>query len=39
MRSYKFEVFTVSIEKNIRKGIYQPGQRLPSVRDLKKMHH
>ncbi|MEH6305915.1 PLP-dependent aminotransferase family protein [Olivibacter sp. CPCC 100613] len=29
----------LSIEKNIRKGIYRAGQKLPSVRDLKKMHH
>jgi DNA-binding GntR family transcriptional regulator len=35
MKPYKFEIFTLEIEKNIRDGIYKPGHRLPSVRDLK----
>lgn len=39
MRTYKFEPFTSDIEKNIRDGIYKPGHKLPSVRDLKKQYH
>ena len=39
MRIYKFEVFTSNIEKNIRDGIYKPGHKLPSVRDLKQQHN
>jgi len=35
MKSYKFEIFTSSLEKNIREGIYKPGHKLPSVRELK----
>jgi DNA-binding transcriptional MocR family regulator len=35
MKPYKFEIFTLEIEKNIRDGIYKPGYKLPSVRDLK----
>eukprot|EP01132_Coremiostelium_polycephalum_P016439 gene16439-19760_t len=35
MRTYKFEVFTAVIEKQIREGILKPGQKLPSIRDLK----
>ncbi len=35
MKSYKFEIFTQTIEKNIRSGTYKPGQKLPSVRELK----
>ena len=35
MKRYKFEVFTDVIERNIREGIYRPGQKLPSVRELK----
>ncbi|WP_142688298.1 aminotransferase-like domain-containing protein [Chitinophaga polysaccharea] len=35
MRVYKFEAFTSDIEKNIRKGVFKPGHKLPSVRDLK----
>lgn len=38
MRTYKFETFTSDIEKNIREGIYKPGHKLPSVRDLKKQY-
>jgi len=38
MKSYKFEEFTTSIEKNIREGIYKPGHKLPSVRELKKQY-
>lgn len=35
VKSYKFEVFTSSIEKSIREGICKPGHKLPSVRELK----
>lgn len=35
MKSYKFEIFTSFLEKNIRAGIYKPGHKLPSVRELK----
>lgn len=38
MKSYKFEVFTSSIEKNIREGVYKPGYKLPSVRELKNQY-
>jgi len=38
MKSYKFEVFTSFIEKNIRDGVYKPGHKLPSVRELKKQY-
>lgn len=35
MKAYKFELFTSTIEKNIRTGIFKPGHKLPSVRELK----
>ncbi|WP_312339561.1 PLP-dependent aminotransferase family protein [Sphingobacterium sp.] len=35
MKRYKFEIFTQTIEKNIRSAVYKPGQKLPSVRELK----
>lgn len=35
MKSYKFEIFTSFLEKNIRESIYKPGHKLPSVRELK----
>ncbi len=35
MKTYKFEVFTTVIEKNIKEGIFQPGHKLPSVREIK----
>lgn len=35
MKTYKYEAFTSSIEKSIREGIYKPGHKLPSVRELK----
>lgn len=35
MKTYKFEIFTATIEKNIREGIFKPGHKLPSVRELK----
>ena len=38
IRTYKFEDFAGDIEKNIREGIYKQGQKLPSVRVLKKQY-
>jgi len=38
MKSYKFEVFTNVIEKNIREGIFKPGQKLPSVREIREQY-
>ncbi|PSK93512.1 PLP-dependent aminotransferase family protein [Taibaiella chishuiensis] len=38
MKRYKFELFTAAIEKNIREGIFKPGHKLPSVRDLKEQY-
>lgn len=38
MKIYKFEAFTSNIERNIREGIYKPGYKLPSVRELKKQY-
>jgi DNA-binding transcriptional MocR family regulator len=38
MKPHKFEVFTSTIEKNIREAIYKPGHKLPSVRDLKNQY-
>lgn len=35
MRTYKYEIFTNLIEKNIREGVFKPGHKLPSVRELK----
>lgn len=39
MRSYKFEIFTNVIEKNIREGIFRPGHKLPSVREIREQYH
>lgn len=38
MKTYKFEIFTDVIERNIREGIFRPGQKLPSVRALKQQY-
>ncbi|UUC47159.1 aminotransferase-like domain-containing protein [Flavobacterium cerinum] len=38
MKTYKFELFTSEIEKNIRNGNYKPGFKLPSVRTLKEQY-
>ncbi|QMW00388.1 aminotransferase-like domain-containing protein [Spirosoma foliorum] len=38
MKAYKFEVFTNTIEKNIREGVFKPGHKLPSVRELKEQY-
>lgn len=38
MKPYKFETFTVSIEKNINEGVFKPGHKLPSIRELKEQY-
>lgn len=38
MKPYKFESFTSVIAQGISAGIYKPGQKLPSVRELKKQY-
>lgn len=38
MKAYKFEVFTTLIEKNIREGIFRPGHKLPSVREIREQY-
>ncbi len=38
MKRYKFEIFTDIIEQQIRDGVFKPGQKLPSVRDLKEQY-
>ena len=38
MKSYKFELFTSEIEKNVREGIYKPGHKMPSVRQIKEKY-
>lgn len=38
MKAYKFEVFTAVIEKNIREGIFKPGYKLPSVREIREQY-
>jgi len=38
MKTYKFEVFTAAIERNIREGVFKPGYKLPSVRQLKEQY-
>lgn len=38
MKAYKFEVFTAVIEKNIQEGIFKPGYKLPSVREIKEQY-
>ncbi|MCW3466347.1 aminotransferase-like domain-containing protein [Chitinophaga nivalis] len=35
MKLYRYEAFASAIEKKIREGIYKPGQKLPSIRELK----
>ena len=39
MKAYKFELFTSTIEKNIKDGIFKPGHKLPSVRELKDQYN
>jgi Transcriptional regulators containing a DNA-binding HTH domain and an aminotransferase domain (MocR family) and their eukaryotic orthologs len=38
MKAYKFETFTSEIEKNIKNGIFKPGHKLPSVREIKEKY-
>nr|WP_294875380.1 PLP-dependent aminotransferase family protein [uncultured Pedobacter sp.] len=38
MRSYKFEEFTSTIERNIIEGTFKPGHKLPSIRELKEQY-
>ncbi len=38
MKTYKFELFTNAIEKNIRDGVFKPGHKLPSVREIKERY-
>ncbi|WP_185284843.1 GntR family transcriptional regulator, partial [Chryseobacterium indologenes] len=35
MKDYKYTIFTSVIEENINKGILKPGDKLPSVRNIK----
>ncbi|MFP3834049.1 PLP-dependent aminotransferase family protein [Chryseobacterium sp. SIMBA_028] len=39
VKSYKYEVFTKGIEEQIRKGILQAKDRLPSVREIKERYN
>ncbi len=39
MKGYKFEIFTAVIEKNIKEGIFKPGHKLPSVREIREQYH
>lgn len=39
MKSYRYQAFASVIEKNIREGIYKPGHKLPSVRELKEQYN
>lgn len=38
IKTYRHEIFTRDIEKNIREGLWQPGYKLPSVRVLKEKY-
>jgi len=39
MQTYRYELFTAEIEKQIKEGVLQSGDRLPSIRELKKKFH
>ncbi len=39
MRTYKYEAFTAIIEEQIRSGILQEGDKLPSVRNIKERYN
>lgn len=39
MQTYKYELFTAGIEEQIKEGILQSGDRLPSIREVKKKFH
>jgi DNA-binding transcriptional MocR family regulator len=36
---YKYEIFTSVIANQIKEGVLQPGERLPSVREVKEKYH
>ncbi|UKB81987.1 PLP-dependent aminotransferase family protein [Chryseobacterium sp. MEBOG06] len=38
MKTYKYEIFTTAIEEEIRNGILQRKDRLPSIREIKKKY-
>lgn len=38
MKTYKFQIFTDHMEENIRNGIFRPGHKLPSVREIKEQY-
>ncbi|MDN3692753.1 PLP-dependent aminotransferase family protein [Chryseobacterium tructae] len=38
MKTYKYETFTAVIEEQIRNGILQSGDKLPSIRDIKERY-
>lgn len=39
MKTYKYETFTALIEEQIRNGILQSGDKLPSIREIKERYH
>ncbi|WP_336963348.1 hypothetical protein [Chryseobacterium contaminans] len=39
MKTYKYETFTAVIEEQIRNGILQNGDKLPSIREIKERYH
>lgn len=39
MQTYKYEIFTSTIENKINNGILKPGSRLPSIREIKETFH
>lgn len=38
MKAYKYEVFTSILEKQIAEGFYQAGDKLPSIREIRKKY-
>lgn len=39
MKTYRYEIFTAIIEEQIHSGILQSGDKLPSIREIKKRYH
>lgn len=39
MKTYRYEIFTAIIEEQIHNGILQSGDKLPSIREIKKRYH
>jgi len=39
MKTYRYEIFTTTIEDKIKSGMFKPGTRLPSVREIKENYH